>query len=68
MADEIEIDPLLTLHELRPLGIRFTKQWVDKLEKRGEFPRRVRISARTIAWRKSEIKAFLEAKAAERAA
>jgi prophage regulatory protein len=39
---------------------------IDELEKRGEFPRRVQISARAIGWVESEIDAYLSAKISAR--
>lgn len=39
---------------------------IDELESRGEFPRRVRISARAIGWVDVEIDAFVRARIAAR--
>jgi len=33
---------------------------VWRMERRGEFPRRIRVSPRRVAWRRSEIEAWLE--------
>ena len=56
---------LLNLAALRALGITYSVQWLGKLEKRGEFPRRVKrtpLSQNT--WREDEIERYLEAPAA----
>ena len=53
---------LLDLAALRALGITYSVQWLGKLEKRGEFPRRVKrtpLSQNT--WREDEIERYLEA-------
>jgi prophage regulatory protein len=43
-----------------------TTMW--RMERRGEFPRRISISDRRVAWRRSEIEAWLKRRAARRAA
>jgi prophage regulatory protein len=58
---------LLRRTELKSLkGIPWSDMHLGRLEKRGEFPRRVRLGANTVGWLESEIDAFLAAKAAER--
>jgi prophage regulatory protein len=51
---------------LRKRGIRWTRQHLGRLERRGEFPKRVRIGPNTVDWVAEEIDAWLAARAAER--
>jgi predicted DNA-binding transcriptional regulator AlpA len=46
-------------HQLRTMGIPFSRQHLNLLESRGEFPKRVKLSARVIAWRLSEIREWM---------
>ena len=48
------------LLELVPLSV--TTIW--RLERAGQFPRRIPISEKRVAWRRSEIEAWLEQRAA----
>ena len=52
-------DPMLRYPALRSAGVPFSRQHIAVLEARGEFPRRVRLSERVIAWRRSEILEWL---------
>jgi prophage regulatory protein len=47
-------------------GIPWTRPHLDRLEKAGLFPRRVRLSASTVMWVETEIDALMNARAAER--
>ena len=47
-------------------GVPYTRAHLDRLEKDGKFPQRVRLSSRTVAWVEEEIDAHLAAKLAER--
>jgi prophage regulatory protein len=47
-------------------GIPYSRMHIDRLEKVGAFPKRVRLSSMTVAWVEQEIDAHLEAKLAER--
>lgn len=49
-------------------GIPWTRQYIRRLERRGEFPLHVNIGPQTIAWLEDELDAFLEARANERQA
>jgi prophage regulatory protein len=42
--------------------VRYTRAHIDRLEKAGQFPRRIRLGANRIVWRQSEVLAWLEAK------
>lgn len=58
---------VLTYSELKPVkGIPYTRKHILELEKRGQFPRRVRLGEASVAWVESEIDEWLEAKAAQR--
>jgi prophage regulatory protein len=47
-------------------GIPFSRVHVDRLEKAGSFPQRVRLGKNTVAWREDEIDAWSVARSAER--
>jgi prophage regulatory protein len=57
---------LLNFPELPEKGIRYTRTHIDRLEKAGKFPKRVRPSANRVAWVEDEIDDWLKAKVAER--
>lgn len=48
---------------IRRSGIRekvgFTYHWAVRLEKRGEFPKRVKLGPRAVGWLESELDAWL---------
>lgn len=56
---------LITRAELRSI-VPYTPQHVLRLEKRGMFPRRVRLGANRVAWLLSEIEEWIAARTAER--
>ena len=47
-------------------GIPFSRVHVDRLEKAGRFPQRVRLCKNTVVWREDEIDAWALARYAER--
>jgi prophage regulatory protein len=47
-------------------GIPFSRIHVDRLEKAGRFPKRVRLAESTVAWVESEIDAWSAARVRER--
>jgi prophage regulatory protein len=49
-------------------SIPWTRMHLDRLEKAGKFPQRVRLSPSTVAWVENEIDNFLAAKVAARSA
>jgi predicted DNA-binding transcriptional regulator AlpA len=59
---------LLAFRDLRELkGIRFTRQWIDRLVKLGRFPKPIRPGGgQHKAWLEREIDAHIEACAAAR--
>jgi prophage regulatory protein len=48
-------------------GIPFSRMHVDRLEKRGDFPKRFSLGANTVGWLESEVDAWLAGKVAARA-
>jgi len=59
--------PYLTFAELGQAGVPFKETQLQRLEARGEFPRRVMLGAKTTRWVKAEVEAWLRAKEAARA-
>jgi prophage regulatory protein len=58
---------MISYPELKTLkGIPYSRVHVDRLEKAGQFPKRVHLSANCVAWRDDELDEFLEARAAAR--
>jgi predicted DNA-binding transcriptional regulator AlpA len=49
---------LLRYHQLADEGVPFSRQHLGVLEERGEFPKRIRLSANTIAWDRAEVRAW----------
>ena len=54
-----ENEAFLRYPELKSRGIPFSRQHIASLEADGRFPRRVQLSDRVIAWRLSEILAWM---------
>jgi prophage regulatory protein len=48
-------DRFVRYHDLKSLGVPFSRQHLTILEESGRFPKRVKLSARLVAWRMSEI-------------
>lgn len=60
----------LRIAEVQQL-VPYSKMHIDRLEKRGEFPKRIKLGAGRVVWRQSDILAWLESKrdgAAQRSA
>jgi prophage regulatory protein len=57
---------VLAFSELRGKGIPFSRQWIHKLVRRGEFPTPLKIGSKTNAWAESEINEYLENRLAQR--
>jgi prophage regulatory protein len=47
-------------------GIPFSRTHIDRLERAGKFPKRVRLSGMTVAWLEQEIDDHLAVKMSER--
>lgn len=63
MANQI----VLNRQDLSKLGIRVSNSSLLRWEHSGRFPRRIRMAGTSVAWIKSEIDAWLEQRASERA-
>lgn len=59
---------LLPYEALRAKGVVLSKCQLWRLEREGKFPKRVHVSARSIAWPESEIDEYLRARIAARKA
>lgn len=59
---------LLTRDDLPRLGLNLSPSTLLRLEAAGQFPKRVRIGAHSVAWLASEIHEHIEALAADREA
>lgn len=59
------ITSLITMSELLAI-VPFTRQHILRLEKRGRFPRRLRIGENRVVWLRYEIEDWINARAAER--
>jgi prophage regulatory protein len=58
-----DIPRIITKKELR-LMVPYTVQHIARLEKAGRFPKRIIIGPRRVAWRLSDIEAWLNERAA----
>lgn len=56
---------LITRRQLREM-IPYTSQHILRLEKKGNFPRRIQVGANRVAWLLHEIEAWIAARVAER--
>lgn len=59
------IVPLITMRDLLDI-VPFSRQHILRLEKRGRFPRRLRLGENRVAWLRSEIEEWIDARVAER--
>lgn len=57
---------LIRYSGLKLLGIPWSRQHVGRLERAGQFPRRLKLGAKTACWRVSEVEAWIQARAADR--
>ena len=58
---------LLSWPQLEKL-VPYTRQHLSRLEKLDRFPRRIMLGERRVAWLEDEVRAWVEARAAEREA
>ena len=56
---------LITMSELLEI-VPFSRQHILRLEKRGRFPRRIRLGENRVAWLRSEVEQWIEARVEER--
>jgi predicted DNA-binding transcriptional regulator AlpA len=62
----MQLTRLIGAKELRALGVPFSRAYLLKLEKRRQFPQRVRLGPNSVAWRLDEIQAWIEMRSAAR--
>jgi prophage regulatory protein len=58
----VGLDRFLRYAELKPLGIPYSRQHLVTLEANGQFPARVYLSERVIAWRLSDIRDWMNSR------
>jgi prophage regulatory protein len=61
-----EVARVLSHGDLRDRGIKYSRQHIHRLIKRGLFPRPVKIGAGSNAWLENEIEQYLQDRIAER--
>jgi prophage regulatory protein len=66
MSRHLPPDDLILRAERKRL-VPISEATVWRMERRGEFPRRIRVSAKRVAWRRSEIEAWLQRRQAAKA-
>ena len=58
---------LVSKKELKTvLGIPYSHQHIARLEKAGQFPKRIRLGQNRVAWMQSEVEAWIEERLADR--
>ena len=57
---------LLDRNGLREKGIPFTKQHIDRLIRKGEFPRPIKIGSNTNAWIEDEVDQYVADRVTQR--
>jgi prophage regulatory protein len=57
---------ILSLNDLRELGIYYSRVHIHRLVKAGKFPAPIKVGQNRIGWVESEIDEWLNAKIAER--
>jgi len=67
MQQPIPSAVLLSRHDLKAIGIRFSAAPLLRLEAAGNFPPRLRLSTLRVAWVKQEVLDWIEQRVAERA-
>lgn len=51
---------LVTYKELRALGVPYSRQHVDRLERAGQFPQRRRLGQARVVWELIEIEEWID--------
>lgn len=62
MPRSVTDDTLLSTRQLKERGIRFSRQWLHKLESSGAFPKRIPLGEKTVCYWSSDIDAWLAGK------
>jgi prophage regulatory protein len=61
------IKRVLGFKQLKPeKGIPWTRQYINRLEKQGRFPKKARLGPNTIGWVEDELDALIAERLAER--
>jgi len=60
-------DRLITAKELIRV-IPYSLVWIQRLEKRGEFPKRIRLGPNRVGWSLQEVTAWIDERKAQRPA
>ncbi|WP_170593172.1 helix-turn-helix transcriptional regulator [Ruegeria lacuscaerulensis] len=50
---------LLDYDDLKKMGIKFSREQFRRMEMDGRFPKRIRLSASRVAWKLSDIEAWV---------
>jgi prophage regulatory protein len=58
MSSPLHLDELILRHERKRL-VPLSDTTIWRMERRGEFPRRIVISTKRVAWRRREIEVWL---------
>lgn len=58
-------DRLLTMADLKEL-VPYSKPTIYQMVREGRFPKQVRLGPNRVAWRRSEVLGWIDARAAER--
>jgi predicted DNA-binding transcriptional regulator AlpA len=63
MENQNNLGPILVGYaELSQLGIKFSVEHIRILERDGHFPTRIRLSPKRVAWRMSDIEAWIDSR------
>jgi prophage regulatory protein len=65
MSEQLPPEDLILRDERKRL-VPLSDPTIWRMERRGEFPRRILIGQRRVAWRRSEIESWLERRASAR--
>jgi prophage regulatory protein len=57
---------ILRFPQLVDHGVVYTRMHVDRLERAGQFPRRVKLGPNSVGWVETEIEGWVESKIAAR--
>jgi prophage regulatory protein len=66
MITQTSADRLFSIKDLPSLGITYSRMHLSRLEREGQFPRRIQVSAHRVAWLESELRNWISARAAGR--
>ena len=57
---------ILTFKQLKDRGVPYSRMHIDRLEKAGQFPKRVQLSPNRVAWLESEVEQWFSERVAAR--